>query len=249
MRRLLIVAGIVVLAVLLAGSPVSAHNEFDPDQAGTSKVIAVRLDVANERDDAGTTMVELFFPEGIPIALVALPPVDGWTVTPNGGAVGGPVTSVTWSRPTASPAENPSLPLTVGPMPTDPLRLQFKALQTYADGEVERWIDDWPAGAPEPEHPGPVLDVVIDGPGEVAPPPTSATSAPASTTTATADPTTTTGVATSAPEGGDDNGGLIVGIVAAAVVVAAIVSVVIARRRSATAPGTQPDEPPDTAGP
>jgi periplasmic copper chaperone A len=250
MRRPLIVPALAVLAVLLASGPAWAHNEFDPAQAGTSKVIALQLNVANERDDAGTTMVELFFPEGIPIALAALPPIDGWTITPNGGTVGGPVTSVTWSRPTASPDENPSLPLSVGPMPTDPIRLQFKALQTYSDGEVERWIDDWRAGAPEPQHPGPVLDVVVDGPGDIAPPPTSASTAPAltSTTATTVAPTPTTALISPPVDVDDDNddggsyAGLIAGIIAAAVVIAAIVGVVIARRRR----GTQP--PPSDGG-
>ena len=32
----------------------------------------------------------------------------------------------------------------------------FKALQTYSDGDVVRWIDEPTAGA-EPEHPTPVL--------------------------------------------------------------------------------------------
>ena len=47
----------------------------------------------------------------------------------------------------------------------DPVRLQFKALQTYSNGEIDRWIEDWPAGAPEPDHPAPVLEVVTGGPG------------------------------------------------------------------------------------
>jgi hypothetical protein len=33
----------------------------------------------------------------------------------------------------------------------------FKAVQTYGDGTVVRWIEDQPKGAPEPEHPAPVL--------------------------------------------------------------------------------------------
>ena len=36
-------------------------------------------------------------------------------------------------------------------------RLVFKALQTYSDGSVVRWIELTPAGGPEPEHPAPVL--------------------------------------------------------------------------------------------
>ena len=136
-----------------------------PDQAGTGNVVRCSSPVENEQSDAGTTQVQLFFPEGVPITLVDLPAVAGWTTAVEGGAIGSPVTSVTWSRPTATPDENPLLPLTIGPMPADPVRLQFKALQTYSNGEVERWIEDWPAGAPEPDHPAPVLEVVTGGPG------------------------------------------------------------------------------------
>jgi hypothetical protein len=45
----------------------------------------------------------------------------------------------------------------MGPLPTDTDQLVFKALQTYDNGEVVRWIDAAPQGAPEPEHPAPVL--------------------------------------------------------------------------------------------
>ena len=149
-----------LFGVLLVAGPAWAHSEFDPDQAGTGNVVTLQLSVENEQSDAGTTQVQLFFPEGVPITLVDLPAVGGWTTTVEGGAIGSPVTSVTWSRPTASPDENPLLPLTIGPVPTDPVRLQFKALQTYSNGEIDRWIEDWPAGAPEPDHPAPVLEVV-----------------------------------------------------------------------------------------
>jgi hypothetical protein len=33
----------------------------------------------------------------------------------------------------------------------------FKALQTYSDGEIVRWIDTPTAGGGEPEHPAPTL--------------------------------------------------------------------------------------------
>jgi hypothetical protein len=93
------------------------------------------------------------------------------------------------------------LPITLGPMPEAEQRLQFKVLQTYDDGEIVRWIDDWPAGAPEPANPGPVLDVVVGGPGEV--PDASATTAPTTTgatvaTTASTAPGASS-TATSAP--------------------------------------------------
>ena len=122
MRRMLFVPAAALFGVLLVAGPAWAHNEFDPDQAGTGKVVQLQLSVENEQADAGTTQVQLFFPEGVAITLVDLPAVAGWTTAVEGGAIGAPVTSVTWSRPTASPDENPLLPLTIGPMPADPVR-------------------------------------------------------------------------------------------------------------------------------
>jgi periplasmic copper chaperone A len=34
-------------------------------------------------------------------------------------------------------------------------RIVFKALQTYSDGDVVRWIEEPVAGEPEPDHPAP----------------------------------------------------------------------------------------------
>ena len=42
-------------------------------------------------------------------------------------------------------------------MPTDTNELIFKALQTYDNGEVVRWIDPPAESAAAPEHPAPVV--------------------------------------------------------------------------------------------
>ena len=237
-----------LFGVLLVAGPAWAHSEFDPDQAGTGNVVTLQLSVENEQSDAGTTQVQLFFPEGVPITLVDLPTVAGWTTTVEGGAIGSPVTSVTWSRPTASPDENPLLPLTIGPVPTDPVRLQFKALQTYSNGEIDRWIEDWPAGAPEPDHPAPVLEVVTGGPG-TPPASTGTETSPTSvetTTTPTTEATTESTVTAANPDDGSDdssNAGAIVGIIVVVVAVAAVAGFLIWRRSQ------RPAEPADDASP
>ena len=59
------------------------------------------------------------------------------------------------------------LPITLGPLPDEPGRLQFKSIQTYDNGEEDAWIPDWPEGAPEPDNPGPVLDLVEGASGSV----------------------------------------------------------------------------------
>ena len=46
----------------------------------------------------------------------------------------------------------------MGPLP-ETKEIVFKALQTYSDGDVVRWIEVTPAGGQEPEHPAPVVSL------------------------------------------------------------------------------------------
>lgn len=48
-------------------------------------------------------------------------------------------------------------PLSVGQLPEDADQLVFKALQTYSNKEVVRWIEEPTEGGDEPENPAPVL--------------------------------------------------------------------------------------------
>jgi hypothetical protein len=152
--------------------------------------------------------------------------------------VGGPVPGVTG---TGSSADDLRLPITLGPLPDQAGRLQFKALQTYADGTVVRWIDDWPEGAPEPDSPGPVLDLVAGGPGSI--PATTAPAAGAPTTTTAAAPTTTAGGEAAAADD-DDSGTSAAGPVAVAVVVALVAAgggwLWVRSRRAGGGPGSGP---------
>ena len=238
LRRLLGFGATAVAAVALVAAPASAHNEFEPATAAPGSIIALKLFVEDEQPSAGTTKVELQFPQALTV--VELPTVPGWTATPVGGQVGGTATGVTWTGPAAP--DDLELPLTLGPLPTSPGRLQFKAVQTYDNGDVERWIDEWAQGAPEPEHPGPVLDLVAGGPGTIP----STTAAPATTTSTTLATTTTTEADTAAPAEDDDEDDdssalplILLGIVVLAGA-GATAYVLLNRRRSAA-----PDEPSD----
>src|SRR5207249_502937 len=56
-------------------------------------------------------------------------------------------------------------PLSVGELPTDTDQLVFKALQTYDDQQVVRWIEVPKKGAAEPENPAPVLKLTAPAEG------------------------------------------------------------------------------------
>jgi len=71
------------------------------------------------------------------------------------------VSRITWTASAPDTAIKPGqfleFPLSLGPLP-DTDKIIFKALQTYSDGSVVRWIDEPPAaGGTEPEHPAPAL--------------------------------------------------------------------------------------------
>ena len=164
--------------------------------------------------------------------------------------MGGPATGVTWEG-----GPNPDdvmLPITLGPLPDQPGRLQFKVVQTYDNGTVDRWIDDWPEGAEEPLNPGPVLGLVPGAAGTIP-----ATTAPPTT----AAPTTTTTAATAAPEDeaaaedSDDDSGTnpAVWLIPVAIVVAAAAGPTstcagAGRPRASRAPARRSRPPPRRAG-
>jgi periplasmic copper chaperone A len=215
MKRVIASGVAAAAALVVAAAPAAAHNEWEPSTAAPGSVVDLTLFVAGEQPDAGTTTVELFFPA--PITVAALPAVPGWTATLMDGQVGGPASGVTWTGgPTPGDVE---LPIRLGPLPSEPGRLQFKTVQTYDNGAVDRWIDEWPEGAPEPPAPGPVLDLVPGGPGSI-PAPTAAPSTTAATTTTTAASTTTTEADQAAAD--DDSDGNAVPWVIAAVVILAV---------------------------
>jgi uncharacterized protein YcnI len=216
--RPVIAAGVAAAALVLAADPAAAHNSWEPATAAPGSVVDLTLMVADEEPAGGTTMVELRFPA--PITEAALPAVPGWTATPVDGEVGGPASGVTW---TGTPAPGDlELPIRLGPLPNEPGRLQFKTVQTYDNGAVHRWIDDWPEGAPEPPAPGPVLDLVPGGPGSIPAttvPPTTAAST--TTTTAAAATTESDQVASQVTDDDESDSNVVPVVVAAAAILAA----------------------------
>jgi uncharacterized protein YcnI len=214
--RQVIASGVAAAAALvLAAAPAAAHNEWEPQTAAPGSVVDLRLLVGDEEPDGGTTMVELQFPA--PITVAALPGVPGWTATPVGGEVGSPASGVIWAGGPA--AGDIALPIRLGPLPDQPGRLQFKTVQTYDNGAVIRWIDDWAQGDPEPPAPGPVLDLVPGGPGSI--PATAASSTTTASTTTTAPATATESNQAASQDTDDDSDGNVVPLVVAAVVIVA----------------------------
>lgn len=184
-------------ALALAG-PAAAHVTVNPKQADPGSYTRVAFRVPTESDTASTTKVEVFLPTDQPVASVSVQPVPGWTVdvhsaklaTPmktDDGNVTEAVDRITWTASAGAaikPGQFQEFPVSLGPLPKSG-SLTFKALQTYSDRSVVRWIQV-PSGDTEPDHPAPVLSI-----GASAAP----SAAPASATTAAADDSDGSGAA------------------------------------------------------
>ncbi|MBV1856704.1 YcnI family protein [Catellatospora tritici] len=170
--RATVVASAAAAAVLLHGSPSAAHVTVTPSTATAGGYGTFSFKVPNERPTASTTRLEVVFPADHPVTGVSVRPMPGWTITvnrqpgatatPTGGepAAAQPVTSIIWQDSAIGPGEFQTFDISVGPLPKSTTTLMFKALQTYSDGEVVRWIDPpAAAGAPRPEHPAPAVTV------------------------------------------------------------------------------------------
>lgn len=162
------VAGAAVLAV---STPCFAHVSVQPEgEAAKGGYAVVGFKVPNERDNASTTKLEVTFPTDHPLASVMPQPVEGWDVKVttskldkplemHGEKINEAVSKVTWTAKGdgIEPGFFQKFPVSVGTLPEDADELVFKALQTYSNKEVVRWIEVPQEGQEEPEHPAPVL--------------------------------------------------------------------------------------------
>ena len=184
-------AGAAALVLAVAG-PASAHVTVNPNTAVQGSYSKVSFRVPTESDTASTTKLQVTLPADTPIASVSTKPVTGWTVAAVKSRLATPiksgdrqiteaVTQLTWTAAAGAeikPGQFQEFDVSLGPLPSSATRIVFKALQTYSDGTVVRWIDEPAADGTEPEHPAPVLK--LTAPGAAAP----ATSAVAQTTPA-----------------------------------------------------------------
>jgi uncharacterized protein len=218
MKKALAAGAIAALALPAAAQ---AHVTLQPKtaQAGSFTVESVR--VPTERDDASTQKVEVQLPHGFPS--VSYQPVPGWKVTlakeklakpiqTDDGPVTEEVRRVTFTATDKAaqiaPGQFRDFPLSVQIPDKAPTTLTFKALQTYSDGQVVRWI-----GLEGSDHPAPTVAVQAASAQTGAPLPVD------------------TG---STAEDDDDDGGNGVALgLAIAALALAVVALATARRRSA----------------
>jgi uncharacterized protein YcnI len=145
----------------------SAHVTVNPKEATQGGYAKLAFRVPNEKDNASTTRLEIVIPtDRTPIASVSTRPVPGWTVAVEKTTLATPlkvhdsevaevVSKITWTAAEGSavaPGTFQEFEVSAGPLP-EVDQIVFKALQTYSDGDVVRWIDE---GA-EADKPAPIL--------------------------------------------------------------------------------------------
>jgi uncharacterized protein YcnI len=155
-------------ATLLLAQAAAAHVTVNPNTASQGGYAKLAFRAPTESATASTTSLEVDLPTDHPILSVLTQPVPGWTarvvktklakpLTGEDGQVTEAVSSITWTGGSIPPGQFQEFNVSVGPLPKDTDKLVFKALQTYSDGTVVRWIDLPTAAVPKPEHPAPTL--------------------------------------------------------------------------------------------
>jgi uncharacterized protein YcnI len=171
--------------IIITALPAAAHVTVNPATATKGGYAKLTFRVPTESSTASTVKLEVQLPDPqtAPIASVSVQPVPGWSytverthlttpVSSDDGTIADVVSTITWRADTDAsaikPGEFDEFSISAGPLPTQPDQLAFKALQTYSDGTVVRWIEST-ADDVEPDHPAPVLQLT-DAPGGVATP-------------------------------------------------------------------------------
>ncbi|WP_128377456.1 YcnI family protein [Streptomyces cavernae] len=169
--RIAAAGAVAASAVLALSVPAFAHVSVAPEgEAPKGGYATVNFKVPNERDNASTTKLEVTMPADHPLASVMPEAVDGWDVKVTRSKLDKPlemhgkkiteaVTKVTWTADGRGiePGYFQKFPLSIGALPEDTDELVFKAIQTYSNKDVARWIEVPQDGQEEPENPAPVL--------------------------------------------------------------------------------------------
>jgi uncharacterized protein YcnI len=179
LRRAAAVVGSAAAGVLLVSAPALAHITTTPDSAAAGSAAVLTFHVPNEEAGADTTQLDMRIPTDHPIAQLLVKPVPGWTISvrtvtlpkpvvTDDGQFTQAVSEVIWSGGRIRPGQFQDFTVSADPLPQGVSELAFKAIQTYSNGHVVRWIDLPQAGQPAPDHPAPVLTLTTPTPAAAA---------------------------------------------------------------------------------
>ena len=240
-RRAAAVTVTAAALVAVTALPASAHVTVSPDSLPKGATAELTFKVPNEESNATTTQVQLQIPTDHPIAQVLPRQIPGWTVavktttlsTPlktDDGTFTTAVSEIDWTGGTIPVGQYQDFQVSVDPLPTDTNQLVFKAVQTYSNGDIVRWIDLTQAGQPDPEHPAPVLTLTAADSTDSG---STGTGSSSSTSGSKAASNDTSAAADAKSSGGSsDTAGIVLGSLGLAAGLAALALTLLARRRS-----------------
>ena len=149
-KKLCLAASVVAASSLAITAPAAAHVTVQPAEAEQGSYTKLTFRTPNESDTAATVKLEVSLPAEVESARTK--PVPGWTETVDGK-------TIRWEGGRIEPGQFQEFDISVGPLPKVDALL-FKAVQTYDDGLVVRWVDEPVEGEDEPQHPAPTLTLV-----------------------------------------------------------------------------------------
>ena len=167
------VAGAIVCAF---AAPAAAHVTIDPPSAPKGGTVRLSFLAPNEEANAKMTELQVAFPTppDTPIPAVSVEAKTGWTITvrtlkltkpivTDDGTIDTVVSEIDWKadRPANGIAKEQFGEFTIDAdgLPTNESQVVFKAIQTYSNGDVVRWIDPVTATGPPAANPTPILEL------------------------------------------------------------------------------------------
>jgi uncharacterized protein YcnI len=193
LRRIGIVGAATTATVLLFAGPALAHITVTPASVVAGSTDVLTFHVPNEEAKADTVKVDVQIPTDHPIAQLLVEQVPGWTASVKNLTLAKPivtddgkftqaVSEVTWSGGKIVPGQFQDFSISADPMPTGESQVTFKAIQTYSNGDIVRWIDLKQPGQADPEHPAPTVALTTGTPTGTTSAKSATTAAPAGST-------------------------------------------------------------------
>lgn len=161
-------AALAAVALLALPAAADAHITVNPTTAPAGAFTELAVRVPNERDNAATVKVDLKLPPGFVFA--SYEPQPGWSarvittrldrpIQTDDGPISQAVSRIVWTGTgkglgAIPPGAFKDFPISVQIPGRAGDTLTFKALQTYSNGEIVRWI-----GAPDADEPAPRVSV------------------------------------------------------------------------------------------
>ena len=144
-------------AVLLAAGIASAHVSVVAPGAAQGGYSVLTFRVPTESDTASTTKLTVALPD---LKSARTEPMPGWTAVVEKDPTSLVAKSVTWTADPGvgiAPGQFQQFVLSAGPLPEQD-EVEFKAVQTYSDGNVVNWDQEELADGSEPDKPAPDAD-------------------------------------------------------------------------------------------